>query len=205
MAYSDYGGYVYRNGRRVVERSDCTITPEGDTFGTPGMWPGFAMMAAGMDRAEVDKRLEWPSGHVVIGDGPIYLVLYKQSSLRVYEGPTERPLMSLLTSEVVAAVSSTYKYSDGPVETCVDTEKLAEGSDPLRFSVNGCQVEAYFTYEDNYYQYVRLTQPDGTVWHGWAGYGVGAGLEECGYGYSTEDRERKLLEFWPDAIAGETS
>jgi hypothetical protein len=33
MAYSDYGGYAYRNGKRVENRSDCTITPEGDTFG----------------------------------------------------------------------------------------------------------------------------------------------------------------------------
>ena len=29
MAYSDYGGYAYRNGERVRERSDYTITPDG--------------------------------------------------------------------------------------------------------------------------------------------------------------------------------
>jgi hypothetical protein len=36
MAYSDYGGYAYRNGKRVTERSDATITPDGDAYGTPG-------------------------------------------------------------------------------------------------------------------------------------------------------------------------
>ena len=35
MAYSDYGGYAYRNGKRVEARSDATISPEGDVFGSP--------------------------------------------------------------------------------------------------------------------------------------------------------------------------
>ena len=48
MAYSDYGGYAYRNGERVDDRSDATITPDGDTYGTPGSYPGFALLAAGV-------------------------------------------------------------------------------------------------------------------------------------------------------------
>jgi hypothetical protein len=32
-----------------------------------------------------------------------------------------------------------------------------------------------------------LEQSNGTVWHGFSGYGVGAGLEDAGYGYSTND------------------
>lgn len=40
-----------------------------------------------------------------------------------------------------------------------------------------------------------MTQPDGVVWTGFSGYGVGAGLEDAGYGYSTEEREDKLLKF----------
>ena len=54
--------------------------------------------------------------------------------------------------------------------------------------------------EDNYYVYARLTQPDGNVWHGWSGYGVGAGLEDAGYGFSTADRESKLRDLWPESI-----
>ena len=55
-------------------------------------------------------------------------------------------------------------------------------------------------HEDNYYQYARLEMQSGDIWHGWAGYGVGAGLENCGYGYSTEEREETLLGIWSDAI-----
>ena len=47
MAYSDYGGYAYKNGKRVVERSDAVITDAAQSI--PGMYPGFAFVAQGMD------------------------------------------------------------------------------------------------------------------------------------------------------------
>jgi hypothetical protein len=173
MAYSDYGGYAYRNGVRVEDRSDCTITPEGDTFGTPGMWPGFATL--GLPKEEREKRLDWPSGHAVLGDGPVYAVLYKAAWLRVFRGPEE-------------------------LETGYDSEYHREFKRPFEVTVDGVKLIAHWTEEDNHYLYVRLEQPDGAIWHGWSGYGVGAGLEHADYGYSTEARNEKLLELWPDAI-----
>jgi hypothetical protein len=167
MAYSDYGGYAYRNGERVESRSDCTITPEGDTFGTPGSWPGFGMMAAGVPRDEIKKRIEWPSGHAVLGDGPVYLVLYKTWGT-LYRGPEDQNLPIDRGDDYYAA----------------EIRRTAE--------LDGCRVDVIYTHEDNYYVYARLTQPDGNVWHGWSGYGVGAGLEDCDYGYSTSEREETL-------------
>lgn len=176
MAYSDYGGYAFRNGMRVVERSDATITPEGDTYGTPGSWPGFALIAAGVPHAEVVARFEWPSGHAVLGDGPVYLVLYKQWAT-LYHGPVKQ-------------------------EVSLDREE-DELEDEERHTVelNGCTIEVVYTYEDNYYVYARIVQPDGNVWHGWSGYGVGAGLEDAGYGFSTENRNDTLRRLWPESIA----
>lgn len=174
MAYSDYGGYAYRNGVRVVERSDATITPEGDTYGTPGSYPGFALLAAGVPADEVRQRIEWPSGHAVLGDGPIYVVLRKQWAT-VYRGP-----------EKLASLDR--DWGEGADE---------DGDQRKRFEVDGCVVEAELAHEDNYYAYVRLTQPDGTVWHGFSGYGVGAGLEDAGYGYDTAERESSLFERFP--------
>jgi len=49
---------------------------------------------------------------------------------------------------------------------------------------------------------VQLEQPDGTVWHGWSGYGVGAGLEDAGYGYSTDACERRLWEIFQEVPRG---
>jgi len=60
----------------------------------------------------------------------------------------------------------------------------------------GCRMEVFFTDEDNYYQYARLTQPDGMVWLGWSGYGVGTG-DDAYYGdYSAAERDRRLMELF---------
>lgn len=198
MAYSDYGGYAYRNGKRVVERSDATITPDGDTYGTPGSYPGFALLSAGVDHAEVMKRVEWPSGHAVLGDGPIYVVLYKQSWTRVFRGAEEIDVLTALDNMPPESVRE-WSYG-GKSGRSLNTDYFRDTGTPLRLRVDGWSVEARYTDEDNYYQYVKLTQPDGNVWHGWSGYGVGAGLEDCGYGFSTSDREEALVEFWPEAI-----
>ena len=58
MAYGDYGGYAYLNGIHITERSDTSIKIDSTT--------------------EID-------GHVVLGDGPIYVVLYKQYAI-IYNG-----------------------------------------------------------------------------------------------------------------------
>lgn len=192
MAYSDYGGYAYRNGVRVEERSDATITPEGDTFGTPGSWPGFAMLAAGVDMEEVKKRTEWPNGHAVIGDGPVYVALYKQSYTPVYRAFEKVDTDALIRAKYPEAVKRS-QYSDSDY---VDDDYFRDNNIPIEIEVEGCKITIRYTYEDNYYQYVKLEQPDGNVWHGWSGYGVGAGLEDCGYGFSTDEREDMLWELF---------
>lgn len=170
MAYSDYGGYAYRNGDRVTDRSDATITPEGNTYGTPGNYPAFARLDAGMDYEDVVKTLEWPSGHAILGDGPIYLVLYKQRVRAVFRGP-ERIFYIL------------HESGDGKL---------------IRVCVEDHTIEIIHTEEDNHYVYAKMTQPNGIVWHGWSGYGVGAGFEDNVYGYSTLEREIALAKHWPD-------
>lgn len=175
MAYSDYGGYAYRNGKRVEERSDATITPDGDTYGTPGSYPGFALLAAGVPPTEVQKRIEWPSGHAVLGDGPVYLVLRKTYAT-LYRGPEQQNLP-------------------------IDRDDYEANEVRRSVELDGYTVELVYTQEDNYYAYVRMTQPDGSVWCGWSGYGVGAGLEDAGYGFSTSDREATIKNIWPESIA----
>lgn len=188
MAYSDYGGYGYRNRVRVVERSDCTITPEGDTFGTPGSWPGFAMMAAGMERGEVEKRLAWPSGHVVLGDGPIYVVLYKQTTTKLFNGNQELDILE----HAIDPIISEWNDDNGVIHKYIDTDSYVSKDEPLVVKVDGCTLKVYYLEEDNYYQYAELEMANGDKWNGFSGYGVGAGLEDSGYGYSTDECESTL-------------
>lgn len=194
MAYSDYGGYAYRNGNRVKERSDATIGPDGDVFGSPGVWPGFAAYAAG-GTDEYEKRKNWPSGHVVLGDGPIYVVLYKQSDVRVYRGPERLDGVELLKDMPADVVKSC------SIGKYLDTSYFSGTEECCVFEVDGWRLEVFFRHEDNYYQYARLIQPDGNVWHGWSGYGVGAGLESAGYGCSTSEREERLWQLFEKPVS----
>jgi hypothetical protein len=191
MAYSDYGGYAFRNGQRVEERSDFTISPEGTGFGTPGSWPGFAMAAAGLSSDEIQKRIQWPHYHVVLGDGPIFVGLYKQSSLTVHRLSDEVDLLS------IAAPGEELKSGEYEGKRYFDSWAYKGANpDPVRFEVDGHKITAFFLEDDNHYLFVELEQPDGTKWHGWSGYGVGAGLEDAGYGYDTEVQNDRLWEFF---------
>ena len=67
---------------------------------------------------------------------------------------------------------------------------------------DGYNLELRYVYDDNYYTYARLEMPNGDIWNGWSGYGVGAGLEDAGYGYSTERCEQRLYSIWPHDFMG---
>lgn len=198
MSYSDYGGRAYRNGKHIEERSDATISPDGDIFGSPGMWPGIAAYIEGGED-EYKRRREWPSGHVILGDGPIYVVLYKQSGITIHRGPEILDKLELLKDMPSDAVV-VWTDKKGEKNRWLNTEYFKVTEDCCIFEVDGWRIEVFFLFEDNHYQYVKLTQPDGNVWHGWSGYGVGAGLEDCGYGFSTEDRDDTLRSLWPESI-----
>ena len=151
MAYSDYGGYAYLNGIHITERSDISIKIDSTT--------------------EID-------GHVVLGDGPIYIVLYKQYAI-IYSGGEQL---------------KTFSY---PLDI-TDDRTINEF-----LEVDGYFIQIYLTSEDNYYVYAKLKCPSGNTWYGFSGYGVGAGLEDAGYGYSTEDRIDTLSDLFPDIFQNE--
>ena len=151
MAYSDYGGYAYLNGIHITERSDTSIKIDSTT--------------------EID-------GHVVLGDGPIYIVLYKQYVI-IYSGGEQL---------------KTFSY---PLDI-TDDRTINEF-----LNIDHHNISIYLTYEDNYYVYAKLEQPNGNTWYGFSGYGVGAGLEDAGYGYSTEDRIDTLSDLFTDIFQNE--
>lgn len=178
MAYSDYGGYAYRNGERVEKRSDVVLSPEG-IESTPGQWPGWT----------IEAGRNGGSYHALLGDGPIFVGLYKQSSLSIRRGMDELELIDCLDGDTREDAIVTY----GAVRY-IDEDVFTSSGDPCLFEVDSHKITVYWRITDNHYQYVRLEQPDGTVWTGFSGYGVGAGLEECGYGFSTDDQVSEIRE-----------
>lgn len=158
MAYSDYGGYAYKNGERVVERSDWTLTPDGG-FESPGMWPGFGAIIAGMDAEEAQKIRSYPSGHAVIGSGPVYVTMYKQNNIHVYHN------MDLL-------------FEPEPILDYCEVEDNDDYGYWSNTRFMGYDLRYRSVFIDNYYIFAQLVEPDKTIWTGFSGYGVGAGLEE---------------------------
>lgn len=189
MAYSDYGGYAYRNGARVEDRSDVTIAPDGTVNGSPGVYPGFAMLADGVDHEEVMNRvMTWPKEHVLLGDGPVYLGLFKTHIATLYRGARPQGFRSSREDFDRSEERHSAELDGHKVEVVYVTEKSS-------------RVDEDGGPENNHYVLAKLTQPDGTVWRGWSGYGVGAGLEDADFGGDTDACNRKLIELWPESIA----
>lgn len=186
MAYSDYGGYAYRNGLRVVERSDAVLSPEG-VKATPGQWPGWT----------IPEGRNGGSYHALLGDGPIFVGLYKQSTVTVFRLGEELDVADLLQDPEEGSISS-YEHDSKKVRYINTDHYIAKG-EPYMLLVDGWRIEVQPTIEDNHYVYARVTQPDGVVWHGFSGYGVGSGLEDAEYGFSTAEREITLFAQFPYA------
>lgn len=179
MAYSDYGGYAYRNGERIEARSDAVLTPEG-LKSTPGAWPGWSL----------PEGRDCESYHVILGDGPVFVGLHKQSTFSVYFAGDEVDV----SAELVAKYPDCKEEFGGREHANYgyfrERDETAEIDLP-----GGRRLEIYWTEDDNFYIYARLTEPD-AVWTGWSGYGVGAGLEDAGYGFCTSTRESNAAAHW---------
>ncbi len=154
MAYSDYGGYAYRNRELQLQNCDTTIADQ--------------------------------MCHALLGDGAVQIGLYKQTSFHLFVNGEE-------IDEVVACGDGVKKkkYTD---TTYIDTEYYKKTQEPCCFEVEGYKITFYWLETDNHYQYCQLVQPDGTIWTGFSGYGVGCGLEDGGHGFSTSEQVDKL--FW---------
>jgi hypothetical protein len=153
MSYSDYGGFAYRNGERVLERSDCAVGRDG----------GMGERARGI------------TGHAVLGEPPLLLVLRKQTGAYV-----------LLNGREVAS------FNPGPAFWNRHGKGLAvERSGGTAAAIEGVPEELGKTVFEIVHHdedgrcavYARVTTPgapggDRVVWTGWSAYGAGAGLEE---------------------------
>ena len=173
MAYSDYGGYVYKNGVRAPERSDAVLTPNG-VESTPGIWPGFVLK----------EGRNGGAFHVLLGSGSVMVGLRKQSSVAVVRsGVNECP----------------YEFFDSLIgEKYPDLNIWELEGVTVMFEIGKHKLDVHWWEGDNYYVTARLTEPDGTVWTGWSGYGVGAGLEDAGYRFSTKEVEAYAQAHWAE-------
>lgn len=169
MAYSDYGGFGFKNG--VRDDSMCDINVDlatGVKVGEPGIWPGFVAHMQGQPQP---KGI---SGHVILQHGPVCVQLYKQ-------GWT----LHRFTKKVLS-VYDLYDPQNDEAEFRMEVREF-DG-----YKVSCVKVEA-----DNTYALAEVICPDGTILHGASGYGVGCGLESGEHGYSSGILEELLRDTFP--------
>lgn len=186
MSYSDYGGYAYKNGELRLDHCDVCLYQESN----PDPSQHYPMFFG--------KEREFPNAHVSLGDMEMRVMLYKQSWFEIWFDGKELNKFDLLSEQSKQEVPD-YKtdYTSDSGEPYFSDEAFKDSKKPAIFEYKGFKLEMLWEITDNHYQYARLTQPDGSIWTGFSGYGVGAGLEDSDvHGFNTGlnvERLKKLF------------
>lgn len=163
MSYSGYGGRGFRNGIHVPECSDHSAVLIGLPMAPAGTHKYEQYKGEwheGSDKEKgywIKEPLPTVFGHVVLGDGPIYVELFKQSSFQIYKYGYKEPIL----------VESDYT-----------------GSNDYQFDIDGHHIDISLRsdencdYINNFYIFAQMIQPNGTIWSGFSGNACGGGWDQ---------------------------
>lgn len=187
MAYSDYGGYAYKNKELRIDHCDRVLYYENSEEDIHN-YPFFFTQ-------EAQDKNNYPNMHVSLGDMKVRVGLYKQSTFQIYKDGEMLNSLDVLSDKSKIEVEN-YKtdYVDDKTQRpYFNDDAFTDRGRIAYFDIgDGYLLEMFWEQTDNYYQYAKLTQPDGSVWTGFSGYGVGNQLEDCGYGFSTKECSERL-------------
>ena len=194
MAYSDYGGYVYRNRQRIEERSDWAPDADGVNLGKPGVYPGLvAVMEKGMSPEEYQRRAAGPGGHAVLGTGPVYVTLCKDYYVLVHHGRDE-----------VLYMAQAWNGPQSTGERQTTQLRLGGRDGPVLTLI----TETHPTTRDQCLYAELKERPNDAkpvIWTGWTGAQAGAGWDRGDEHYNPggvantracDERMRELLWNW---------
>lgn len=155
MAYSDYGAFVWLNGKRRRDKEDvATFATDEETFGESSEnIPSGARIWVSLIHQQ-DKNVDWVNHihHGVLGDGDIRVMCHKQGLPSIYEA-TKAGFIRIPYCE---EGTDCYDY------------------DPISFEYKG--YEFYFESGNPYY--AEMITPNGDKWECKYDYAYGAGFEE---------------------------
>ena len=152
MAYSDYGTFVWFNGKRREDKEDvATFATDEGTFGASSEnIPSSARIWASLLHQN-GKEVEWVNHihHGILGDGNIRVMCHKQGLPSIYEA-TEDGFKEI---EYCDKDTDYYKYE-------------------INYEYKGYKF--YFVSSKPYY--AKMTTPEGNVWECKYDYWYGAGF-----------------------------
>lgn len=186
MGYSGYGGVGFRDGVRIKALSDVVLTPNLDNLGRAGMIPSAP---EGMDGATYQSLKDMSiTGHVVLGEGPVFLSLYKRVYFHIHVLGDDGMFREIGEFDLVGAgidlpddlieIEDTGPDAGRPK---FDSWRLSgiDGHEGIvRFNVRDHVIELRMMRDRGYALHARLIQPDGVVWSGFCGSEIGEGWDE---------------------------
>ncbi|MFW6015274.1 MAG: hypothetical protein ACOCRK_02405 [bacterium] len=184
MAYSNWGGHAYKNGKKIIERSDCQLSGK-EIQSTPGIYPGFIH--------GLDNR----SFHVIMGDQDLLIGLYKVDILFIYED-CQKEIIDIIDRD---------RYSYCIDETKIDNETIEffnkdkfTYDNILDINYKGHNIQIVWHDDPCEYVTVKMLQNNKDIWIGYSGMYIGAG-----YYNEKEDNlvENQILDFWNKKIKSE--
>ena len=182
MAYSDFGGMVWKNGERFTSRCDCNLWGINNSL-VYDKFPGFKDAVRGVDREKVVNAYgSAPNGHAVLGDYPVYLALNKAQMSILWFGGHVVPFMKdgLFPQ---THFDNNLDICENPCKESTEFHHflmLADGEDPywVHFDLPD-NVDLWIRWHSTngaYYTMAKLTMPNGDKWHGWSTYWAGHGF-----------------------------
>lgn len=149
MAYSDYGAFVYKNGKRRTDKEDAPIfANDEEVFGESidNIPSGLRIWIASMYGHKIY--------HGVMGDSNIRVVCYKQGLPDIYELSENNTPIRI-------------NYIDNKEIDCYDYE-------PVEFEYKGYK----FIFDNIYHYRAAMIEPNGDCWECVYDYEYGGGFEE---------------------------
>jgi len=188
MSSNDYGGYAYRNGVKILDRSDVTLGAV--KLQNPDLWGNVEIPQNSQEPYHHGVTYRF---HLLLGDGPVYLSFVKH-----YPGLYNLNQFVNLPSRV----DRPWRPGLWGGTTYIDIAHGFENTKRFIHKFEGYKITIHFLYDPYPYAYAQLEQPDGTIWAGFAGQQVGAGFEGAvGYGGEESDKlsaacEKRLWEIF---------
>lgn len=143
MAYSDYGAFVWLNGKRRKDKEDvAAFKTDEETFGMSSdeIPSGLRIFASIIHRKEAGEEADWFEHihHGIMGDGDIRVICHKQGLPQIVEA-TENGIENV-----------TYCSED------IDYFEYA----PIHFKYRGYK----FRFESGKPYYAEMVTPNGDLW-----------------------------------------
>ena len=152
MAYSDYGAFVWLNGKRREDKEDvATFATDEETFDTSSEnIPSGARIWVSLLNQK-GKEVEWVNHihHGILGDDNIRVMCHKQGLPSIYEA-TEDGFKKI-------------EYRD-------------KDTDYYDYEINFEYKDYKFYFKSNKPYYAKMTTPEGDVWECEYDYEYGAGF-----------------------------